>query len=161
VDWLLFAFKFVHVAASASWIGADLVTGFYLYPALRRIERPMERLARWADFERTSGPFFGAIGILTVVGGYATGWRMYGPNPFAWGTHTLLLGALLGVVGFAIGLASLGPSARLARLAATPWSDGHDAEAQVLYGQLERVVHVITGLVVVAMAAMVAAGMGI
>lgn len=136
----------LHITAVAAWLGANIVQ---LVLSPRFAGGPAEVAAAWTRQVLWLGErYYNVVGGVVLVTGVALvldgGWS-WGAGFVSVGITVVILGALLGVLGF-------GPLAK-ARLAAL--ASGDDAGAERAHRRTMRLALVDTALVVTAVLAMV------
>jgi uncharacterized membrane protein len=110
MDWLLIAFRLLHIIAAVIWAGGAFLFFFYLEPAIFKLGPDAEKFVDEVVNKRKIPVYFAVASTITVIGGIllyihdAGGLQLWtSPNGIGF-----TIGAIAGILAWAIG-ASLIP----------------------------------------------------
>jgi hypothetical protein len=167
VDVYMVVLRIVHILAGAFWVGAALVTFFFLQPTARDVgPAAAPFMAHLAGKKRLMDVVLAAAG-LTVLAGLLMYWRVTDgidsdivATPYG---ASLTVGALSAIVAFGLGGSIIRPSMmRVLRIGGAAAAAGgptpeQAAEMQTLQARARSVGGVVVVLLIVAVAGMAAA----
>jgi uncharacterized membrane protein len=167
VDVYLVVLRIVHIVAGVFWVGAVLLTFFFLQPAAREIGPAAGPLMTHLAEKKHLPDVTNAAAGLTLLAGALMYWRVSdGFDPDWIGSSYgigITVGAVSAIVAMALGARIIGPSlrragaiAQQAAAAGAPTSE-ETAEIQALQQRVRAVSNVVVPLLILAVAAMASA----
>jgi hypothetical protein len=104
VDWLLIAFRLLHIVSAVLWAGGAILFFLYIEPSIAKLGPDAEKFAAEFITRRRVPIYFAVVSTLTVLGGVLLYWRDSGGLQIAWITTptglALTVGAIAAIIAW-------------------------------------------------------------
>ena len=165
-DFWEFLLRYLHVLAGTLWMGSTVFLATIHLPWARRARGAAGFEAHWG-VTRSANNLVGGLGFVTTILGLGSALSEFGTaNLFTWADRggseggLAFAGAVLALSALALWFVHRAPLRRLDAFMGEKWSPEAQAGAERAYRNLAHLMSVEASALVVALALMVAAGMG-